>query len=239
MGDMKKLTTRKSTTLTSMTPTLRTERGLLRQGYTLIAGMDEVGRGSLAGPVSVGVAVVSASTKTVPAGVKDSKLVPELRRPALAEAVRKWMVDGAVGHASPGEIDALGMTKALRMAGNRALDQLSSHPGVVILDGKHDWLSDPEAGGLLGLLTDEPQPDVVTMIKADMRCSSVAAASLLAKVERDGIMGELAQRYPRYQWEINKGYSAPAHLAAINEHGAVELHRRSWKIFQQSQGTGE
>ena len=85
----------------SKTPTLRLERQLLRDGRTLIAGMDEVGRGALAGPVSVGVCVVSATTGTVPQGVKDSKLVPEPKRPALAAKVRRWAVAGAVGHASP------------------------------------------------------------------------------------------------------------------------------------------
>ena len=220
--------------MTSSTPTLRLERQLLRTGYTLVAGMDEVGRGALAGPVSVGVSVVDAATSTVPPGVKDSKLVPEPRRPDLARRVRRWALDGAVGHASPAEIDALGMTRALRLAGTRALAQLSVRPDVVILDGKHDWLSEPETVGLLGLLEPESAPTwhVVTQIKADMRCSSVAGASLLAKVERDAMMVDAARDHPVYGWGINKGYSAPDHLAAIAAHGACDLHRRSWKTFR-------
>lgn len=224
----------------STTPTLRLERQLLRGGRTLVAGMDEVGRGALAGPVSVGVCVVSASTGTVPQGVKDSKLVPEPKRPALAEKVRTWSVAGAVGHATNDEIDAIGMTRALRLAGTRALAALDVTPDVVILDGKHDWLSDPEAMGLFGLLDADDTtcgaPEVVTQIKADMRCSSVAGASLLAKVERDAMMSEAAPRHAAYGWEINKGYSAPGHLAAIAEHGPCELHRRSWKTFQAAAG---
>lgn len=220
----------------STTPTLRLERRLLREGRALVAGMDEVGRGALAGPVSVGVCVVSASTSTVPQGVKDSKLVPEARRPRLAAEVRSWSVAGAVGHATNAEIDAIGMTRALRLAGTRALAALDVVPDVVILDGKHDWLSDPEQMGLLGLLATDGScaaaPEVVTQIKADMRCSSVAGASLLAKVERDAMMAEAAPRHPAYGWEINKGYSAPSHLAAITEHGPCELHRRSWKTFR-------
>lgn len=215
------------------TPTLRLERQLLRAGRVLVAGMDEVGRGALAGPVSVGVCVVDRSTGTVPQGVKDSKLVPEARRPRLAERVSAWALDGAVGHASPAEIDTLGMTKALRLAGNRALGQLRRRPDVVILDGKHDWLTDPQEVGLFSLLGAAGAPqEVVTRIKADMRCSSVAGASLLAKVERDAMISESARLHPHYGWEINKGYSAPGHLAAIAQHGPCELHRRSWKTFR-------
>lgn len=217
----------------STVPTLRLERTLMRQGRLLVAGMDEVGRGALAGPVSVGVCVVDSATRTAPDGVKDSKLVPEARREALAAKVGSWAVETAVGHASPAEIDALGMTRALRLAGTRALDQLSCRPDVVILDGKHDWLSDPDAAGLFGLLDGvAPAHEVVTQIKADMRCSSVAGASLVAKVERDALLRSLAADHPVYGWEINKGYSAPGHLAAIAEHGPCDVHRRSWKTFR-------
>lgn len=218
----------------STTPTLRLERQLLREGARLVAGMDEVGRGSLAGVVSVGVCVVDGTSGTVPQGVKDSKLVPQARRPELAARVRRWAIDGAVGHASPAEIDELGMTRALRLAGTRALAALTVTPDVVILDGKHDWLTEPETEGLFGLLEANSTPSwrVTMQIKADMRCSSVAGASLLAKVERDAMMTAAAVEHPQYGWEINKGYSAPGHLAAIAEHGPCELHRRSWKTFR-------
>lgn len=212
-------------------PTLRMERALLRAGARYVAGMDEVGRGALAGPVSVGVCVVEGATRTAPHGVKDSKLVPEHRRAGLAAQVHRWAVDTAVGHASPAEIDALGMTRALRLAGTRALAALSVRPDVVILDGKHDWLTDPESLGLLGLLGDSGAPEVVMQIKADLQCSSVAGASLCAKVERDAILVELAEHHPEYGWAINKGYSAPGHLAAITAHGPCDVHRRSWKTF--------
>lgn len=217
-------------------PTLRLERSLLRGGARYVAGMDEVGRGALAGPVSVGVCVVDATSRSAPVGVKDSKLVPEDRRPDLAAKVRSWAVSTAVGHASPAEIDELGMTRALRTAGRRALAGLTVRPDVVILDGKHDWLSDPEAVGLLGLLDDAVEPEVVTQIKADLRCSSVAGASLVAKVERDAMMRELALSHPHFGWEVNKGYSAPAHLQAIAVHGACDVHRRSWKTFADTTG---
>lgn len=213
-------------------PTLRFERQLLRSGARLVAGMDEVGRGALAGPVTVGVCIVDASTGTAPQGVKDSKLVPEVKRPDLAAKVQAWAVATGVGHTSPAEIDELGMTKALRLAGQRALEQAGVTPDVVILDGKHDWLTAPETDGLFGLLDGGASYEVVTKIKADMQCSAVAGASLVAKVERDGIMRELARTFPRYGWEINKGYSAPDHLAAIADGGASPQHRMSWKTFR-------
>ncbi|GAB4084930.1 ribonuclease HII [Myceligenerans cantabricum] len=231
-------------------PTLRTERALLASGPQLVAGMDEVGRGALAGPVSVGVTVVDARTRTAPQGLADSKLLTAAAREDLVPRVRRWALASAVGHASAAEIDAHGIIVALRLAGQRALREVVSEVGavdVVLLDGRHDWLTDPGpdlfgAGGL-DALGDVPEaddgpgepaghgvPDVVTMIKADMRCSSVAGASVLAKVERDGILTALAEEHPHYGWDSNKGYSAPAHLDALAHHGPSVLHRRSWNL---------
>lgn len=229
------------------TPTLRTERALLASGPQLVAGMDEVGRGALAGPVSVGVVVVDARTRTAPTGLADSKLLTPAAREGLAPRVRRWGLASAVGHASAAEIDEYGIIAALRLAGRRALGEVRSQVGtidVVLLDGKHDWLSEPGpdlfvTGGL-----DRPagtaeegaassrggEPRVVTMVKADLRCSSVAGASVLAKVERDAILTGLAGDHPQYGWENNKGYSAPAHLEALANHGPSVLHRRSWNL---------
>src|SRR5690606_27126659 len=127
-------------------PTLRQERALLSSGARLVAGMDEVGRGALAGPVSVGVVVVDAATRTGPKGVADSKLLTPAAREAIAPAVRRWAVAWGVGHAGPAEIDEVGIIAALRLAGRRALAQVRQVCGdvdVVVLDGKHDWLSRP------------------------------------------------------------------------------------------------
>ncbi|GAB3157426.1 ribonuclease HII [Myceligenerans halotolerans] len=221
------------------TPTLRTERALLASGPRLVAGMDEVGRGALAGPVSVGVVVIDARTRTAPQGLADSKLLTAAAREVLVPKVRRWALAAAVGHASAAEIDAHGIIAALRFAGQRALSAVQSEVGavdVVLLDGKHDWLSDPgpdlfASGGLdVGPGVPHVGPDVVTMIKADVRCSSVAGASVLAKVERDAILTRLADDHPHYGWENNKGYSAPAHLEALMKHGASVLHRRSWNL---------
>ncbi len=221
------------------TPTLRTERALIGTGARLVAGMDEVGRGALAGPVSVGVVVVDAATRTAPKGVADSKLLTPAAREALVPQLQRWPVAWAVGHAGPAEIDAHGIVAALRLAGRRALAQVRRVCGdvdVVILDGSHDWLSRPAMD--LFELADEVDvagapdvdPAVRTMVKADLACASVAAASVLAKVERDMLLTRLARQYPVYAWDQNKGYSAPAHLDALRRHGTTPMHRRSWNL---------
>lgn len=212
-------------------PTLRTERALQREGYRLLAGMDEVGRGALAGPVSVGVVVIDETCRTAPQGVRDSKLLTPAARESMVPRVRRWALAYAVGHASAAEIDQIGIIASLRLAGTRALTALPVRPDLVILDGNHDWLTDPARVGLFAELAQPAVPPVRTMIKADLKCSSVAAASVLAKVERDGMLTALHEQYPHYQWAANKGYSAPEHLQALDEHGPCELHRRSWRRF--------
>ena len=198
----------------------------------MLAGMDEVGRGALAGPVTVGVVVIDESTRSAPTGVRDSKLLSPSARAAMVPRVRRWAREYAVGHASAAEIDEIGIIAGLRLAGRRALAQLIVIPDLVILDGNHDWLSDPAQEGLLKLVSDQPaSPPVRTMIKADLKCSSVAAASVLAKVERDGILTELHEQYPHFNWAGNKGYAARDHLEALDLHGPCELHRRSWRRF--------
>ncbi|WP_298887969.1 ribonuclease HII [uncultured Serinicoccus sp.] len=214
-------------------PSLRVERTLQREGYAVLVGMDEVGRGALAGPVSVGVVAVDASCRTAPQGVKDSKLLTAAVRERLVPRIRRWALAHAVGHAWPQEIDDLGIMAALRLAGERALAGLeATRPDLVLLDGNHDWLTDPQRVGLLGLLDGPPRPPVRTMVKADLRCSSVAAASVLAKVERDGLMVQASAepRHTPYLWDQNKGYAAPEHQDALRRLGPSDWHRRSWNI---------
>jgi len=219
---------------TSRKPTLRVERALQRAGHRLLAGMDEVGRGALAGPVSVGVVVIDDVCRSAPVGVKDSKLLSHQMRERMVPKIQGWATAYAVGHASPGEIDRYGIMVALRLAGTRALAALPVIPDLVILDGNYDWLTDPERVGLLGLLEDgadiAPCVPVMTMVKADMFCSSVAAASVLAKVERDAMMVALAAEVPGYAWELNKGYAAPEHCAALESRGPSLHHRVSWRL---------
>jgi ribonuclease HII len=124
-------------------PDLRVEKQILRDGCTRLAAMDEVGRGALAGPVTVGVVVVTAGIGRVPMGLRDSKLLTPAARDALVTPVRRWAGEWAVGHASPAEIDRFGIMTGLRMAGLRALAQLSSPVDAVLLDGNHDFLNAP------------------------------------------------------------------------------------------------
>jgi len=214
-------------------PTLDEEHALLAAGATSVGGVDEVGRGALAGPVTVGVVVVDASVTGPLAGVRDSKLLSAAARAAVAPSIAGWAVAGAVGHAAPSEIDAFGMTAALRLAGHRALGRLGRPvPDVVLLDGHHDWLTVPDQGDLL--VTGHPDlvrvGRVVTRTKADQRCAAVAAASVIAKVTRDAIMTELALDHPAYGWERNKGYASPEHQEAIRRLGPTALHRLSWNL---------
>lgn len=219
--------------MASVRPSLRLERSLLREGARVLAGMDEVGRGALAGPVSVGVVAVDLATRSGPRGVADSKLLTANARTALLPALRAWGLARAVGHASPAEIDELGIVGALRLAGQRALAAVAVQVGtvdVVVLDGTHDWLSAPDPD--LFTLTEEVAPTarVVTQAKADRSCASVAAASVLAKCERDDLMVTLHGEHPQYSWSSNKGYGAPEHLAALAAHGPTPHHRTSWRL---------
>jgi ribonuclease HII len=210
---------------------LRTERQLLRSGAAVVCGVDEVGRGSLSGPVTVGMVLVDATVRRSLVGVRDSKLLTPQARVELVPRIRRWCIGYAVGHASAAEIDEVGIIAALRRAGLRALAALPVHPDAILLDGSHDWLSIPEQASLL----DDPSPagdvpPVTTKVKADLTCASVAAASVLAKTERDDIMRTLAGSHPAYGWEENKGYASPDHLDALRMHGPCLEHRRSWRL---------
>ena len=213
----------------AVVPSLREERRLHREGHTLVAGVDEVGRGALAGPVTVGVVVVRDTTRTAPSGLRDSKLLSPLAREALAPALRRWAPAWAVGHAEPDEIDAVGIIAALRVAGRRALAQLDLVPDIVLLDGSHDWLSTRALQEPLFEL-EAAGPPVRTMIKADLRCAAVAAASVLAKTTRDAMMVERSADHPGYGWHENKGYSAPEHLDELARVGPCVQHRLSWRL---------
>lgn len=210
----------------SPAPTLELESQLLHSGFTAVAGVDEVGRGALAGPVSVGVAVVDLSVITVPQKLRDSKLISKTVRQNLIAELTNWSPDFAVGHASPIEIDQVGIVSALRLAWQRAYAQLNLKPDHIILDGKHNWIADPA-----NLFSETGLDIPVTMkIKADQHCASVAAASVLAKVQRDQLMSEADSLYPEYGFAGNVGYGSAKHMDAIRQHGATDFHRRSWNL---------
>jgi ribonuclease HII len=195
-------------------PTLRLERKCWQAGDRLVCGIDEVGRGAWAGPVTVA-AVVPAPEHL--RGVRDSKQLARPERQRAAAAVRRWAVALGVGHASYRECDELGMTAALRTAALRALAELDDQgyvPDRIVLDGNHDYLGMPDK--------------VTTVVKGDTKCLAVAAASCVAKVTRDAMMAEAAVDHPPYDFAANVGYPAPAHKVALLGYGPSAIHRRSW-----------
>jgi ribonuclease HII len=209
-------------------PGLSVERALLAGGATLVIGCDEVGRGAIAGPVGVGVAVLDPGRKRIPTGLRDSKLLPESDRVALAPRVREWAAASAVGLAGNDEIDGEGISRSLGTAGARAISGLVAlgvglGGAVVLLDGNWDWLTPGLIAAGLPVL-----PQVVTRVKADRDCAAVSAASVVAKVHRDDLMIERHDDHPVYGWRSNKGYASRHHYAAIDQHGPCDWHRRTW-----------
>lgn len=201
-------------------PTLDVEREFFAGGVRIVAGVDEVGRGAIAGPVTIGVVAIDASVGDIPSGLRDSKLMTPKRREAMVPVAKEWGLAWATGSATAQEIDKIGIMSALGLAASRALQKLGVTPGVLILDGNSSFLVEEDNG-----------PRVVTRVKADQDCACVSAASVIAKVERDALMTELHQKFPHYGWDGNKGYGAKVHTDAIKTHGLTDLHRKSWNLL--------
>ena len=203
-------------------PTLEVETGLFSDGATVVIGIDEVGRGAMAGPVMVGVCAITVTITDFPAGLRDSKMLSAPRREKLAPLLLVW-APTAVGAASAAEIDELGITACLGLAAKRALIALHEAgvpvgESTVLLDGAHDWLNPALTSKL----------HVITRVKADQDCAVVAAASVVAKVTRDALMVELDGEHPQYGWASNKGYGAAIHMDAIRTVGVTGYHRQTW-----------
>lgn len=188
------------------------EHELAARGYRLVAGVDEVGRGCLAGPVAAG-AVVLPPGFWWP-GINDSKLLDASERESLAEVIRRKAVAFAVATISTADVDELGVARACLRAMRCALEALAPQPDVVLID----------AFRVPGY-----RPLQIPMIKGDARSISIAAASILAKVHRDALMGELARRYPVYGFERHKGYGVAEHREAIARFGPCVEHRFSFR----------
>lgn len=190
-------------------PGLMVERDLRLRGLDAIVGIDEVGRGSWAGPLTVGAAVVPLDRRVYK--IRDSKMLTEDEREALFDRIAEWCVSWSVGHASAQECDELGMSDAQRLAARRAIMGLGMEPDHVLVDGNWDFV-----GG------------ATRIVRGDSTSLSIAAASILAKVSRDRIMRALAEHHPGYNFEGNKGYPCPIHKAALQAWGPSSIHRRSW-----------
>ena len=186
-------------------------------GTRRVAGVDEVGRGAWAGPVTVCAVIVRAGFPAPPAGLTDSKRLSPARRAAIAGELLSWVEAYAIGEAGPAEIDAAGLTAALRRAAIRALAALPARPDAVLLDGSHDYIG-------------RPWP-VRCAVKADLRSASVAAASVIAKVYRDRLMAELGHAHTEFAFDENAGYPSPAHQRALADLGPTPYHRLSWSYL--------
>ena len=197
--------------LKTSSPSLSFERALWERGSDIVVGVDEVGRGAWAGPLSVGAAVVPKDRRVYK--IRDSKLLTEPEREALFDRIASWCDAWAVGHASQEECDALGMAEAQRLAARRAIGGLGVAPDRVLVDGSWDFVG--------GGRTDR-------LVKGDRRCLSIAAASILAKVTRDRMMRDEAVHFPGYDFELNKGYPCPRHKVALRGMGPTSIHRRTW-----------
>jgi ribonuclease HII len=211
-------------------PDLREERRLRREGHEWVAGLDEVGRGAWAGPLTVGVAVVRprVQLRSVPAWLRDSKMLSEARREEIFGAVGKWCEAWSVGHSTARECDEWGMTEALRVAARRALAGLGQSPDALLVDGPVNLL---RHGPGQQEVAESYEGVVRPIVDGDARCVSVAAASVLAKVVRDRIMRDEADHFPAYAFERNKGYPSLVHQTALRGYGPSAIHRRSWAFM--------
>jgi len=202
-------------------PVSEFERAAWSAGRSVI-GIDEVGRGALAGPVTVGAVLLDPAR--LPAGARDSKRLAPARREQVASTVRQAARVG-IGSAENDEIDDVGLASALTAAVRRALTavlEVSGSPAdpLVLIDGPHDLLR------LDGI-------QVVTLVRGDAMSVSIAAASVVAKVDRDGLMAEMDDRYPDYGFARNRGYASPEHLEALRRSGPCDLHRHTWSPIAQ------
>ena len=180
-------------------------------GLRLICGVDEAGRGPLAGPVCAA-AVILPEHLQIP-GLNDSKKLTDKKRRELFPVIQEQAIAYGIGLASEQEIDEINILQATFLAMRRALDQLTVRPEIALIDGNRE--------------TDFRLP-VKTLVKGDSLSANIAAASVLAKVTRDNIMVELAQQYPEYGFEIHKGYGTKAHYEALRTYGPCPIHRKTF-----------
>ncbi|SHE32463.1 MULTISPECIES: ribonuclease HII [Caloramator] len=186
------------------------EKDLLNRGYRFIAGVDEVGRGPLAGPVYAAAVILDLNSPIYE--IRDSKKLSDIKRKEISEKIKESSISYSIAFATEKEIDELNILNATKLAMKRAIEGLSVKPDFILIDAvKID----------LGIDSD-------SLIKGDDLSVSIGAASIIAKVERDEFMDEIALKYPVYSFEKNKGYGTKEHIEAIKKYGPCEIHRRSF-----------
>ena len=199
-------------------PDLQFEIALWKSGLELVAGLDEAGRGALAGPVAVGAVILPPDpylTRTL-AGVRDSKQMTPRQRDRYAPYIQETALAWSVAYASPEEIDRFGIVSATRLAGMRALEALTPQPVFLLTDFR--------------LELPESETSQTSLPKGDDCCLSIAAASIIAKTRRDALMRELDEQYPGYGLGQNKGYGTQAHRSALKRLGYSPVHRKSFTL---------
>ena len=198
---------------TNPVPGMKHEIELRNSGAELVAGVDEVGLGAWAGPVAVGVVIFRPGTRVYK--VRDSKLLDQPRREFLSARIQDQAMCWSTGLSWPDEIDRVGLSEAMRRAGARALDGLDVWPDCFLIDGQWNFLK-----------TNPLEPRVKMVVRGDCESVSIASASIVAKVLRDRLMGQLSQQFPPYLFHLNKGYPSPAHKWALSAFGPSPVHRR-------------
>lgn len=187
------------------------EDSFFEKGIQLICGVDEAGRGPLAGPVCAAAVILSPHIEII--GLNDSKKLTDKRRRELFPIIKEQAVAYGIGFASPEEIDEINILQATFLAMERAMAQLSIRPELALIDGNRE-----KDFGI----------SVQTVVKGDSRSASIAAASILAKVSRDDWMLQMAQEYPQYDFEVHKGYGTKRHYEALRQHGPSPVHRATF-----------
>lgn len=200
-------------------PTLEIERELRATGARIVAGIDEVGKGSWAGPLVVCAAIVREDVELDDLVARDSKTLSEKKRESIFDTVAAQCSHWSLGIVTAGECDKFGMSNAQRLATKRAVVDLGVGIDAVIADGKWDFVT-------------PLVPRVVMRVKADAVSASVAAASVLAKVSRDRMMREFDLAHPHWNFAGNKGYPCPKHRDGLREHGVSPIHRVSWAFME-------
>ena len=192
---------------------LQYERSLLARGYQYIAGVDEVGRGPLAGPVVCAAVIMPLDEEALVVGVDDSKKLSEKKRETLAEQIKARALAYTIIEIDEKVIDEINILEATKLGMKRAIEELNISPDVVLTDGN------------MTLDISFPQKSI---IHGDALSYSIGSASIIAKVHRDALMDEYAKEYPHYAFEKNKGYGTKAHIDGIKEHGLCPIHRRTF-----------
>lgn len=207
-------------------PGTKVERAAWAAGLGVVVGIDEVGRGAWAGPLTVAALAVPEGRRIT--RVRDSKALTAAEREALFEPLTAWALGWGVGHVSPNECDQLGMSAAQRLGARRALESMGLMADLILVDGTWDFVGDAAGNA-----------EVRTIVHGDAASLAIAAASVVAKVTRDQIMRDEAENFPAFNFERNKGYPCAQHRASLSGRGPTTIHRRSWSFMDGLPWTGQ